>query len=551
MTHLKTTAAARFGRGMFFWSGAACLLAALTAGCRDSAKPSAGTQTETPAQTEAQCADLLQSVLGLFRLQDLGVTTDIDHGISILNQWQRLCQKPTGDEFELPAEVRSQLANLLSSDELARVQRTLYSKRDGEHLRDCLLYRAVQGHAAGKADRDLGRVINLFQHVAWNVQLVESHPDDAPLSPYETYLTGRGTAEDRAWLFAELLRQLRIDAVILQPRAAGEQTEARRPFLVGILLENEVFLFDPALGLPILALDSPAATGPEVKVATLTQVQADPAILKQFDLDPQHPYPLAGAELKSPAVAAIGDTSFWAPRMEQLQPAFTGASAMVIYDGLATASGPRGVLARVAALQGHGWDSPATVWPYPERQLTAYENMTALQEQAVLSLTAPLSAPYVPRMGQDKNLMLVPERIQFRARIAQAQGDFENAIKDFTFVQLRSHLPPQAQVNPEFLRLHQTARADATFWIGVSKLAQGKPADRQVAQDKFRQYLRDNPEGFWVTACRQGLAQLEAEKGNREEAVKLLEEIPADHPQHLGYLYLIKKWQGAAKSAEQ
>jgi hypothetical protein len=547
MKHSTTTAATRLRLGILVTLGGACTLAAL-GGCDNSPTPTDKSRTVAQAdvQTDTQCADLLQSVRGLFRLEDLGVTSDIEHGISILNQWQRLCQNQTQDEFDLAPEVRTVLAEKLPAEQLARVRRALYTTRDGEHLRDCLLFKAVQDHAVGTANRDLGRAINLFQHVVWNVQLVASHPEEVPLSPYEIYLVGQGTAEDRAWLFAELLRQLKIDAVIVQPQLAGEASEARRPFLVGVLLDNETYLFDPTLGLPVPTADSPLASGPDVHVATLAQVQADPALLKQFDLDPEHPYPIRPEQLQNPTVAVIGQTCFWSPRLEQLQPAFTGARAMVIYDGLVNPSGGRGLLARVASSSGHGWDAPPTVWPYPESQLQAYASMTAQQQQMLLTLTAPLNTPYVPRLNAEKRVMLVPERIQFRARIAQTQGKFENAVKDYTFVQLRCQIPAEAQVAPEFRRLHQTARAQATFWIGVCKLAQGKPADRNVAVDKFRQYLKDAPDGTWVNACREALAAHQAEQGHPSEAVTLLEEIPADHPQHLRSLYLIHHWRQSA-----
>ncbi len=98
-----------------------------------------------------------------------------------------------------------------------------------------------------------------------NIQIEADWPDRTPQFPWETLLFGRGTAAERAWVFILLLRQLDIDAAMLAidaapakqglgtsvPSQKGEQP--LRPWCVGVLVEGEVYLFDPLLGLPVPA----------------------------------------------------------------------------------------------------------------------------------------------------------------------------------------------------------------------------------------------------------------------------------------------------------
>src|SRR5205814_927026 len=131
------------------------------------------------------------------------------------------------------------------------------------------------------------------------IGLVPTPAENLPLSTYEVYLFGKGTAEDRAWIFVNALKQLRIDAIVLLPRRANDQgpTAADRPFLVGVLLESQVYLFDPRAGTPIPA---PAGHDTTWRAATLAETVSDPAVLKQLDAGSDRPYPISAEDLKQP-----------------------------------------------------------------------------------------------------------------------------------------------------------------------------------------------------------------------------------------------------------
>src|SRR5262249_47054332 len=155
------------------------------------------------------------------------------------------------------------------------------------------------GYAVGEGQADLEKVTNVFSHVVRAIGLVPQPLYDLPLTVYEICLLGKGTAADRAWIFASILRQLKIDAVLIYPRALGTiaaNAADEQPMLVGVLLDEQVYLFDPQAGVPVPA--SGAATGP-ARVATLTEAANNAAVLKQLDA-PGRPCPIAAADLEHP-----------------------------------------------------------------------------------------------------------------------------------------------------------------------------------------------------------------------------------------------------------
>src|SRR6185437_1708216 len=148
-------------------------------------------------------------------LQRLGRTTAVSDGVSRLNDWQRACGSDIATaEFKLPPEV----GKLLSDEKARSLAETRFTLRDGEHIRDCLLERTISGYAVGDGQTDLEKVTNVFGHVVRAIGLVPQPLHDLPLTVYELSLLGKGTAADRAWIFASILRQLKIDAVLIYPK---------------------------------------------------------------------------------------------------------------------------------------------------------------------------------------------------------------------------------------------------------------------------------------------------------------------------------------------
>ena len=91
-----------------------------------------------------------------------------------------------------------------------------------------------------------------FDIVMRQISYLNRSESDPPLTVFEVLLLGRGNANERAWAFIEILRQLEIDAVVLQP---SDETSQTTPLVGAIVPDHGVCLFDPAMGLPIPAAD--------------------------------------------------------------------------------------------------------------------------------------------------------------------------------------------------------------------------------------------------------------------------------------------------------
>jgi len=531
----------------------------------------------------------------MFQLRKLGVSTDLQSGLSLLNQWHQACGTPassTPDSGKWPPALRDQLPKSV----LERLEDDRFTRRDGEHLRDCVLYQAVARYAIGDADSDLQRVTRLFQHVVRNLSPGPQHPEGVPLSSYESYLLGRGTDADRAWLFAGLLRQLRIDAVLLRPqqepaatdttatdttatdttatdtatdtaaKASAEAEPTGNPaekagtpkaetlpqedrFLVAVLLNDQIYLFDPRLGVPVPSLKAAAPKTSDAlspfAVATLQEAAADPAVLEQLATE-ETPYFFSHETIRKPAVAIIGESSQWARRMQELQSELTGQQSLFVYEDLADGQAGAGVWSRVLAAAADGDTSRLTVWSYPESQLIGSEELQPQHRQVVQQLLRVFDAPLAPEAQRDQQgnqkIGFVPTRQLWGARLAHINGEFEEAIVTYTNIRLgaKLRLPLAIQV------INQRGADNANYWMGVCQLEQAR---YRVAAETFTKYLKANPEGAWVSAAQYHLALCLAARQDYTAAIAALEEIPADHPEHAGYALLIRKWQTRSQTA--
>src|SRR5579871_1123284 len=98
----------------------------------------------------------------------------------------------------------------------------------------------------------------------------------------------------------------------------------------------------------------------------------------------------------------------------------------------------------------------------------------------MLRLTDALNAPLqADDSSADKSGPQRPpslSRKEFRARLAQIEGKYEDAVRNYTVVQIaRGMFPPNfPKEHPAFRykQLHDRAAEDATFFIGLCKLEQ-------------------------------------------------------------------------------
>lgn len=275
-----------------------------------------------------------------------------------LNQWLRQTERvadwridPLLESLDAKLRTDPQLAPYISKDAL---EAGAFEPYEGRLLQEAVWMRDISRWARGDSFDDLERAAALFDWTVRNVQLV-ADKDEVPHRPWQVLLYGRGTARQRAWVFAMLCRQLGLDVVVLaaepsSPPADGSQAgQGTTPvFLTGLLVGDQLHLFDTRLGLPI-----PGAGGEGV--ATLKQVSEDDALLRQLDLEGA-PYPVTADMLKGVTAYAVGDWFDLSRRALQVEEKLTGD------DRVALSAEPSAVAERLRTLL---QIADVKLWPLP------------------------------------------------------------------------------------------------------------------------------------------------------------------------------------------
>lgn len=517
---------------------------------------------------ETQCAELLESLLGQYSSPQVVMNFDPGQALSLMNQWGRTCRP----ELPSPAtEVTDQWSEYLDPQLVQSLRDGVYTLRDADHLQTCVWMNIVKQHVTAGATEDLNRVVALFDYVVRNVTLVAEHPEETPFSVKTILVSGEGTIEDRAWLFAELLKQLKIDVVFIAPEQTAESEDGIVPQLIGVLVGGETYLFDPQLGIPVPASSEKIVPGKPYEIATLKQVLAKPETLSRLH-SKDHPHPLNAETLPKTQLYLYGTSSWWAPRLFELSEHFIGGTQSEVYDGLTDLNERRGLLTRLKAyadpsISGAGFK----VWGYPEQQLKGQENLNSLQQQ-VMTRTAELyRLPWVKRItGGDafgtfddptnrnsqkkaQQVTMEPSGEYYRGRSEQILGDYPSAVRTLMNNQRNSRVfqdvdDPRLIQQAEFSRMRQShlrVMNDATYWTAVCKLEQRTPESIRIAQDKFNQYVREYSEGNWASSSHYQLALLFAREGKIPEAVEHLKKIPASDLLAPSAAWLIAELGGA------
>lgn len=548
-------------------------------------------EEETPTD---HCGKLLRNAIGMAQPDRLGVSTERRQVSDMFNQWRADC-----GEASLPAlgpVASKSFKPLVSEGEFKAMAQGRVSERDADLLRTATLLKRTGDVVVRSADRDVDRVNLLFLFVIRNVALAAPSSEPIPLTPYDVLLLGRGTAEERAWLFAELLRQLRIDAVILKPatakpeatakvdtepkkeeedsKAAGEtaatgtapdgDTSGAPGWLVGVLLDEPqkpVYLFDMWLGQAIPAPDD--ATFPP-RPATLEQVLAKPDVLTRL-ADESKPYRFPPDAFKSLRVELIAAADTSLPRMQHLQSVLTGENAVVLFDPIDDDGESPGVLSRVKAFGGDHWkEADISVWTYPETTLTATEHLNDRQRQRLRIRRHPLDAPISisqekvppdpkdagktpPPPPQTRLVFSNPKKTQLKTRIAQLLGDRQNAVRSYNLVRADGRLDPR-MTPPEYVRMHARAEEDAFFWTGICQFESG---EYDPAALTFGDYLRRYPQGEWADHAREMQARAYAENSKYAAALQVLGKLSEADPARVAHEVLLKTFRTLRESRDQ
>ncbi|MDQ3333074.1 MAG: hypothetical protein M3552_20895, partial [Planctomycetota bacterium] len=447
-------------------------------------------------------------------------------------------------------DAKSLLARLLGSDGLKQVTSERLTSFEAAHIRDALLDFSTADTLSRGTEQDIDRFTRLFEYVTRTVSAQATGTADLPLTAYEAHLFGRGSAEDRAWLFANLVRQLRTDAVVLRPADATDSD----PWWVGVLLDDGVYLFDTSLGLPVpapeQANDASGALLP--RPATWAEAVATPTLLTEYrqqaGLDPQ---PIDAARLQSPRVELIGPSSFWNLAMERLELSLTEDRGVLLYDPLhSTPAGP-GMYERVAAAGGSFWTADAIgVWPHTEEIRVARQDLPASQQQRLQQRIRPYLGPVRINTKGPEPFPEPPSRDLWETRIEHMSGRSAAARGSYQLIRLAA-APVLANDDPSAIvdallsssdqSLNSQAADEAFYWMAQAQYAE---RDFATAAATAQRYIDEGGDRSDEAAGLRVLCL--AAEGQTEQAAEAVAELPETIPGLRRLQWFAERWRKPA-----
>ena len=453
-----------------------------------------------------------------------------------LNQWQQqekphIAWQPDPLVAALPAEYQKLFAmKLLDSTQY-------HLPDDAWFLQQSVWLRDISRRARGDQFDDLAVAERLFD---WTVRHIELEPDKPAAPevirhrPFEILLYGRGTAAERAWIFMLLARQQGLDVVMLAPASASDKKSGRS--LPALASGGELYLFDPALGLPI-----PGAGGKGV--ATLSAAIADPQLLRRLDLDAEHPYPLRAEDLEQVVAYVEGSPIELSRRMALVESRLAGKHKMAI---VAQASAVAERVSKIPHV------SDARLWPVPfeialwQSKLDDTAVKAANREmypfQALPTLMVGRAGETIHDTSGKPVFQPQPTLLTARTLDFKGQWDGDKGAKIY-YLKARPndktidefHLPESvakqvlekggqvdiARIEAGQVLVMRRAKQAASFWLGLIHYEQ---QDFPEAIDFFaNRTLKANPKGIWAAAASYNLGRSYEASGQKEKAIAIFE----------------------------
>lgn len=516
---------------VLLWLAAVGVLLSAIVGCRK--ETTVDEELNTAQESgEWRAHDFAFAIENLQRLERFSGNEMRQQMIDRLNQWVQHETVPA--DWSVDPMVAQLPKPLTELPEVASLDKMLFSPYDGYALQEAVWMRDLSNWARGDAVEDLARAENLFDWVVRNLQLMEDDPDRLAQRPWETLLWGRGTAVDRAWVFVLLLRQQGIDAVVLGlPNPKDPTGKKLDPWAVGVLVGKELYLFDPRLGLPI---PGPAGAKYEdgrlvVHPATLAQAAADPSLLRKLDV-PEHPYPVDAERLAGVVALIEGSPAYLAARMQVVESRLVGDQQILLTSSPSKQAERLNDVAHLAGRQ---------LWAWPYEVADRRRHMTDQQREAYDTAMAPFQARRDTPLWKGRVLHL-------KGRFAEEHGAmyyYLEARPSTRAVALGKRQIAET-TNPEeasrmrmILDARLRGKSDATYWIGLVEVAEGRP---EVAANYFQMWSLVKP---WNQGARYNLGRVAETLGRLKEAAAIYRTSPAS-PNTPGNL-LRAKWLDSAE----
>lgn len=429
-----------------------------------------------------------------------------------LNQWMRQSQPkvkwsadPLVASFDPQIAEDDRLAPLITPQALAD---SVVQPHEGRLLQEAVWLRDISRRAQGDSFNEVAQAAAIFDWIVRNLQL-DADSAAMPYRPWESLVYGHGTAEQRAWVFAAMARQMGLDVVVLEVSADSGQSPATMSkfWLPALFSGGKLYLFDTRLGLPI------SKQGGE-GVATLADVRADPRLLRQLDLD-DAPYPITAEQLKHVTAHIVADPFDLSRRAAAIESKLSGD------DRLALTVSPSLLAEKLKSVPGIAgveiWDTPFRIIRDQLRVPIEMRRQMAAEFEPFAWRPTLWKARVLAFQGRKTGDADAPN-----ANLEEFVDDQAEAIGLYTSPRVR---PPDRVLNslasePK-KKVYTAAKVAASYWVGLLLYDQGK-------YDLAEGWLGDprlaaEEGGFWASGTRYNLARTYEAEDKNAEAIKLYE----------------------------
>ncbi|MEX2172623.1 MAG: transglutaminase domain-containing protein [Pirellulales bacterium] len=461
--------------------------------------------------------------------------TVLNQIVERLNQWLRGIKldstwQPAKLLATLPSEPREaeRLQAYLSP---AALSRPTFESYEGRLVQEAIWCRDISRWVRGSESNRLGQAERLFDWVVRNVQL-EADEGALPRRPWQALVYGRGTAAERAWLMTVLCRQAGMDAVVLTAASADGGVW----LCVGVVLEGQVYLFDPRLGLPVPGPDGQG-------VATLAQARADDRVLRQLDLEDAK-YPVTSSDLAKTTVNLVADQFSLAHRAAMVEERLAGEDAVKL-------SAPVDAMQeRLQSLDA----GEVRLWGEPFRSLKRQlelDPQARAQSAGQFLMFAWRPALWKARSLHFRGMKELPES-SGRDVLTDPIDDHRDAARLYMDKSVRpTEELLQQQTSPEKQMIYSTAKSCATYWLGLLNYddASDEPSRLENALRWFEMVF-EQPLGkqLWPGGVPYNSARTLQELGRKDDAIQRLQEDTS--PQKEGNQILARQWESMPDAAQ-
>lgn len=474
----------------------------------------------------------------------LSVGGTLAETVDRLNQWA--ASQPPSSGWQADPLLNTLPPSLRDIVPLQTLGDLKFPRLDSIQLRQAVWLRDLSRQICGNRTSDLERASLLFD---WTVRNIQLEPDVVrqqnpvekellPRLPWQTLLLGRGTAAERAWIFMLLARQQQLDVVMLAyPDADAEG--ALRQWTPALVLDNQLYLFEPALG---FAIPGPGGKG----VATLSQVLEDDSLLRRLDLDAEHPYPVSSSNLASIVALVEASPIYLSRRMALVSSRLAGEEKLVLSVEPSALAEHLKNIEHVAEVR---------LWELPYERLRQAEKLDQPERKQFAEELRPLLLPFLQPRKQLPDEPL-PAAL-WRGRSLHLSGKFGGTDGANHFYQLvrvaDSELERHAAgferatqfPREQFVELARTAKVTASYWLGLVAFERQNYA---AAIDYLQTRTLEAFSGSnWTTGARYNLARSYEALGQPEQAIRAYR--AGQSPQRHGNL-LRARWLEQSVSGE-